>query len=452
MKNRILFVVFSGLSIFNSFGQTPYLNKLWKLDKLRSNEFDFCKGKKMPLDSQLIYFNGNQNNYETPLHWINKYTMYGYTLKNPDRKSYQSLPGDTGNFELTSDGTLKLKVLKLQAPRKVTYYDVNWADFHSSNSNNIDNFLIDSLTKEFQYSATTIGSRYRVSVPFYMEISVKMPPENHTGIQFNCFNYGDEGVIKPNKNPNVDTSVWSEVDMFEYSGTRKVFTHNVHQQNKKDITYVLSDTYFPNIENKQLKLKDLNWAFLDKVNSGTPIDTSQKKNFHKFGVEVTKSYIAYYIDDLQTDIINFPGDLITTNGNGGFIKFPNFKYNKTRMGDSLSIEFDAHAGTGFLKNDTPTLATKFPVTFEIDYVKYYKMDQTKIINNDLNATNYDLGNWGDCLFNSVTLGKPFSINSVGFVSNNNAHIRAKEFIKLQDGCTINLGEELYMMDTQTNNN
>ena len=86
-------MLLSGLSIFNSFGQTPYLNKLWKLDNLRSNEFDYCQGKKMPLDSQLIYFNGNQNNYETPLHWINKYTMYGYTLKNPDRKSYQSLPG-----------------------------------------------------------------------------------------------------------------------------------------------------------------------------------------------------------------------------------------------------------------------------------------------------------------------------------------------------------------------
>lgn len=457
MKNKkcyVLMLIWNIALVNLTSGQTPYSNRNWKLDFDRSNEFDFNLGKNIPLDSQMIYFNGSENNYHSPVGWINKYTLYDEfykidSLKFGDTINYIALKNDTGNLKLTSTGALKFIIKKHPNRINRTYYKVDWAGLSKNNWKDIELFITDSLTRDFQYSTSNIECNSFTKIPFFLEISVKIPSENHSGSQFNCFNYGDRALTKDHQPPGyIDTLIHSEIDLFEYSGTDELFTHNVHFKSTDNIHYALNNTNIEQNEANNINFRDLNWVEYSNVKNQLPMDTFQKNGFHKYGMEVTKSYIAYYVDDIQVDFVYIPGDLINS---GQY--FPNNKYTKPRMADHMSIEIGVLAGSGFRTADTPLVNTVFPIEYEVDYIRYYSLDPNLLMSsNSLVATNYDLSQHDERIYKNINLGSIFNINTVGFKSGSNSTtIRATEYILLNDGFFIDNGQEIYIIDTFTDN-
>ena len=440
------------------FSQTPFLNKIWKIDLSRSSEFNYNYGKYIPIDSQMIYFNSPTNNYTSPIAWMNKYTLYDKfhyqdTSKiEPKDISYIPLLGDTGHLFYTKTGTLIQRIKKLNTPIKTKYYKVNWYKLDTQKVKNFENCIEDSMEREFNYTSSSFQCKNNTNVPFYLEISIKTPTSNHTGSQFNFFNYASESELLTRQPLNADTLTWSEIDIFEYSGTDKVFTHNIHHIPKYQNRYVLNSTNFDDMEKKNIKINEVNWVSDINVNNSIPMDTTLKNGFHKFGIEVTKTYIAYYLDDNQIDFVYFPQDLIY-DINGKTEYFPSHLNKKPRIGENLSILLNAHVNSGFRKNDTSTINTHFPIDYEIDYIRYYKLDNNKISNSNLIVENYNLSDHNEYIYNKIILGKNLNINTVKFnTTNKTTTLRAKEYIELNDGFSVNINDEIYIIDTLTDNN
>jgi len=402
----------------------------------------------------MIYFNSSENNYHSPVGWVNKYTLYDEfykidSLKKGDSINYVALKNDTGNLNLTSSGTLKFIIKK--HPNKIftTFYKVDWAGLANNNWKNIDLFIVDSMIRDFQYSTTNIECNSYTKIPYYLEISAKLPSQNHSGSQFSCFNYGDIALTKDHQPPGyIDTLLHSEIDLFEYSGTDEVFTHNVHFKSTDNNYYVLNNTNIEQNEANGIGYSDLNWVDYSDVKNTLPMDTTQKYGFHKYGMEVTKYYIAYYVDDIQVDFAYIPGDLMNL---GSY--FPNGVYSKPRLADHMNIEVGAIAGSGFRTADTPMLNTVFPIEYEVDYIRYYSLDPTLIASSDsLVSSNYDLGLHDERIYKNINLGSSFNVNTIGFQSTNtHTTLRAEEHILLNDGFHIDLGQEIYIIDTSTDN-
>ncbi len=442
----IIFTILAAI-IAPSYGQTPLTEYTWLLDNSLSNEFNYNLNKNISRDSQRLYFNGPNNNYHYPQSWVNPITMYDFIIENEGKGQifycYKSYGDDTNNIELTSQGYLRIKAKKHNPPLQKKYYKTNWVFDTVLNAYPI----VDSFIRTFQYSATDIECNKRTKLPFYLEVSMKVPSTDHTGAQMNLFNYGN--FDKMHNFYTGDTSVWSEVDIFEYSGTDQVFTHNLHHQPKNHSKYVLNNTSITANESNNLDFKDLNWPTLQEVTSKAPIDTTVANGFHKYGVEVTRDYAAWYIDDIQIDRNYFPGELTIDSPTGPKF-FPLRIHPKPRIGDNLSIELGLTIGTGFRPNDTPSLNTVFPINMDIDYIRYYSLDTTEVSINKIESS-VNLDQHGHYLYNRIILGQPGLINSVGFGTSNDTTLRANDYIELKDGFNIDLNESFYIIDTKKNN-
>lgn len=445
MKNSLLF----WFLLINNFvfSQTPFTNKIWELDTKLSNEFDFNKGKNISIDSQLRFFNSNKSNYMYPNNWINKYTLYDYYLRNPNDLNYHSLSTDTGNFELTTTGELRLKVNKLNSPKLFKYFKVDWDKYATGIA--VDSCLIDSFEKSFDFSSGSIMCRNRTKIPYYLEISFKLPI-NNSGTQFDFYNYADSGVLISGQPSGANKLVWSEIDIFEYSGSEKLFTHNVHYKPVGNQPhYILNNTNFTQNNERNIKYSDLNWIKADGLLNYTE-DTTMKNGFHKIGIEVTKYYISYYLDDKQTDFVYFPGDLQSPDMNN-FSYFPSGNYKQPRLGDNLSIELDAIAGSGFFTNDTPNNNSVFPIVYDIDYIRYYKFKSSMLNDFDFVEQYFNLNNYSEELYKNVIFGNDLLNESVKFGVYGSTTVRAQDYILLRDGVFIDSGNEIYFLDTQKDN-
>lgn len=230
----------------------------------------------------------------------------------------------------------------------------------------------------------------------YFEIKCKIPELNNN-------NYTGKGFsptfwlwpVEPDAYDNTHVT-WSEIDFFEIDGENNLVTNNIHYNSSN-----LSDHWSlrsPNLGNTD---ED---DFIVNFNS-----------FQVFGCEWTPNYISFYHNGklIQTSYTRYADDLLPMNIYTG-IATPADNFGKNFETNSL-----------------------FPYSYDIDYIRVYKLEMDCNIHVSENEFNYQL--FDNKVKKSITIGK----NTGRVPANWSASLRATNSITLNDGFEVQIGSEFY---------
>jgi beta-glucanase (GH16 family) len=194
--------------------------------------------------------------------------------------------------------------------------------------------------------------------------------------------------------PSITDVRWSEIDIFEFDGEYNLHTCNVHYE----------DIYHDNGGDGPY------WSLRQDYLYDFQVDFS---SYHKFGCEWTPNYISFYFDDklIRTTYTEFANDLIPMN---------------------MIVDINIPA---FGK--TPALNSLFPYTYEVDYVKVYKL--TMDCTTDIPQSSFNYSTFDNKVKRNITIG-----GSNGMVPNGESiSLRATQSITLNDGFEVPVGSEFY---------
>jgi beta-glucanase (GH16 family) len=230
----------------------------------------------------------------------------------------------------------------------------------------------------------------------YFEIKCKIPElsnSNYTGKGFSPTFW--LWPVEPDAYGNTSVT-WSEIDFFEIDGENNLVTNNIHFNSSN-----LSNHW--SLRNPSLSNIDEN-DFIANFSS-----------FHTFGCEWTPNYISFYYDGklIQTSYTEYANDLLPMNIYIG-IATPAGNFGKNFEANSL-----------------------FPYSFDIDYVKVYKlgMDCSK----DVSQNQFSYPIFDNKVKRNIMVG-----GSSGQVpSSSSASFRATNSITLNDGFEVQIGSEFY---------
>lgn len=247
--------------------------------------------------------------------------------------------------------------------------------------------------KNYTEGALYSNERYKYG---YFEISCKIP--ELSGTSYTGKGLGPSFWFWPLPHDSYDPSItdvrWSEIDIFEFDGEYNLHTCNVHYE----------DIYFNNNgDGPYWSLRqDFLYDFIVDFNS-----------FHKFGCEWTPNYISFYYDDklIRTTYTQFADDLIAMNLIAD-INLPTF-------------------------GKTPEANSLFPYTYEIDYIKVYKL--TMDCSTDITQSSFNYSTFDNSVKRNITIGGSSGIVPSGQIIS----LRATQSITLNDGFEVPIGSEFY---------
>jgi hypothetical protein len=444
MKNKVVYLSILMLTSMFAYGQTPKDDSTWvKLTNIISNEFEFNKNGTKTSTQQFRYIL-DSTGYFICQPWDKGLTQYihfqkwktdslndvihGFTPK--PRPNYYKTE-DSSNVEL-SYGSLKL-IARKHNPKYRVYYDLN------QNGNKMD----DSTFIDYKYTVTDISGHddFRTTIPYFLEVRMRLPDGSHDGISVAAWNYSDVHNRK-------DSCNWSEVDLYEYNGTSKVYTHNVNWEGYKSVYHnevhmaIVSPSVKDFYSAKRQNFQTNYWPSTNDARSST--DSA----WHTYGVEVNSRFMAWYIDGRQVQFSYFPKELKSATDPSKFRSFiPGAIPFIPKNAADMDIELGINTLPGY--DDTPGApdsSVSFPFLYDIDYIRYYRPRVTHI-NDTINLTNYNLDNHSESIYKKITLGGVGG--AVTLSSGKNTTLRATGDIILKDGFEIPLGATIYILNTTT---
>lgn len=234
----------------------------------------------------------------------------------------------------------------------------------------------------------------------YFEIRAKLPkpptyPFTHKGFGPNFWLFPNTSAAFQNY-PSVE---YSELDIYEFDAENNYHTCNVHYR----------ESWFP--FGSKYKLRDSSWTPYDFL---VNFDT-----FHTFACEWTPNYINFYKNDTLIRSTNvFVSNLIPMN---------------------ICVDINVPA-TNFNKtfSNFPYI-TLFPYTYEIDYVRIYKIKMdcnTTIIQSNFNFSSFE-----------YAVKKSFTLSNSTVPSNTKVTLRATNFLELKGTFIVPFGSELTLSPT-----
>ncbi len=255
-------------------------------------------------------------------------------------------------------------------------------------------------TSQYMEGALVSKERYGYG---YFEIRCKLPAaKQFRGINPSFWLYDE---VKG------DSLSWNEIDFYEFNGYSNKHTCNVHYMDKSMAPKGVSREEAKDVYKWELRTDE------NKMYYDFDVDFS---DFHTFGCEWTPNYIKIYWDDKlvrETDI----------------------KYCHMLQPMIMYVTLGIEDGKFGDKENYVSRNTRWPYSYQIDYIRYYKLDYNK--DEVVNASNFNFDKFQYSVKKSITL------RNTTMPKNGKYTLRATDFIELQGEFTVPLGSELAIIPT-----
>ncbi|MFT7592623.1 MAG: hypothetical protein ACI9UJ_002562, partial [bacterium] len=213
---------------------------------------------------------------------------------------------------------------------------------------------------------------------YEMKYRLNTPTMESQGVQTNFWLFG-----------SVSPVTYCELDIFEINGLDKWYTHNFHHKTTLLPFKTHNLTNFDDIYGNGLRPEDFSYYTEASIDKQT-----DSAGFHVIGCEVTPGKITFYQDNIFLRSIEV------------------FDNNRIENLAVMQMEINNILPTGFYHNFNdlryPNANTTFPNEFEIDYIRFYKLNCGDGVNPIITPDNFDATTYNHEVVQSVTLGTDLS--------------------------------------------
>ena len=273
-----------------------------------------------------------------------------------------------------------------------------------------------TATNEYHYFNYTNGCLIRnTQTRFgYYEIKIRLPyypneREKTNGVAPSFWFFGEM-----NQQGTPDYA-YGEIDVFE-----QIDLSNAKPNVKP---YVFGPTiHYSKYDNcnchTQLERYDkIGWNTQDEVDPplNYHVDFSDG-NFHIIGFEWQKEYISIYVDGVERSSVNFKQDQL--------------------------LSMNAYLDIAFFNDINKYLYTVFPFKYEVDYFRYYQLNNHSDLSLFINQSNYDNTTLGFTKRKNITIGGSYSTAKVN--TGSQLILRADDFILLDEGFEVDESTYIYL--------
>jgi hypothetical protein len=390
------------LNSANALCQVPSNDSTWVL---KFSE-DFTSNNNMSWTETKNYLNQNgwHFGWRPDADWISTFN------KNPQYAYYFTQDGS--NMKM-SDGTLKIQLKKNDTPYRVRF-DSTYIDNNTGQEKTV------KVAKFFPYTTGHLHMHgwksWEIDTDYgYYEMKYKLntPTINSQGVQTNYWLFGAH-----------DSVTYCEIDIFEINGLGKWYTHNFHHDTK-DLPFKTHNlTNFDDMQNLGLKPQDFHYY------KQKDIDIYADSNgFHTIGCEVTPNKMIFYQDNKVVRSIEISHNARLSNLS------------------VMQMELNNILPTGFYHGPNasryPNASTTFPNTFEIDYIRFYKLKCDDQLRPNITPNSFPNNMFSGQVVKSVNLGTSDAGVPNALSNGDQMVIRSNEAIILNDGFSVDKTSGFY---------